>query len=212
MFYRSANLVVTASVMGCLAIVAVALRFWCKGIRRTKIGADDILIIVGLVRLLCSSIAISADHWKLLALGLCVCNIIGAVQYRFGNHEIFIQGGPLDGWPVAWLLLGYGKVSNNLQSLLFRCDAGRMRTLIWFLDLLRYSTVALHSHASHQSILDAFLASDFWPCQSVPPCSVDYRHLRFSLVVHHILDEHIPMLAYHFKLGYNTSTDGKLYP
>lgn len=35
--------------MGCLAIAAVALRLWAKGIRRLKIGVDDILIVVGLV-------------------------------------------------------------------------------------------------------------------------------------------------------------------
>jgi hypothetical protein len=38
--------------------------------------------------------------------------------YRFGNHEIYIVGGPLDGWPVAYLLLGYGKVSYTSKRLL----------------------------------------------------------------------------------------------
>ena len=43
MFHRFANLIGTSSVMGCLAIAAVALRLWAKGIRRLKIGADDFL-------------------------------------------------------------------------------------------------------------------------------------------------------------------------
>ena len=49
MFYRSANLIITSSVMGCLAIVAVALRLWAREVRRTRIGADDALLIIGLV-------------------------------------------------------------------------------------------------------------------------------------------------------------------
>lgn len=49
MFYRSTNLVITATVMGCLAIAAVALRMCAVGLRR-KMAADDVLIIVGLVR------------------------------------------------------------------------------------------------------------------------------------------------------------------
>lgn len=36
--------------MGCLAIVAVVLRLWARKVRRMKIGADDALIIIGLVR------------------------------------------------------------------------------------------------------------------------------------------------------------------
>lgn len=51
MFYRSASLVITSSVMSCLAIVAVGLRFWAKRVRRSRIGADDFLIVIGLVRL-----------------------------------------------------------------------------------------------------------------------------------------------------------------
>jgi len=55
MFHRSASLIVTSSVMGCLAIVAVALRLWGLGRRRMKTGADDFLIIVGLVSNLLAS-------------------------------------------------------------------------------------------------------------------------------------------------------------
>ena len=36
--------------MGCLAIVAVALRLWAGTVRRMRRGAEDILIIIGLVR------------------------------------------------------------------------------------------------------------------------------------------------------------------
>lgn len=36
--------------MGCLAVVVVALRLRAKGLRKDSIGADDILIVVGLVR------------------------------------------------------------------------------------------------------------------------------------------------------------------
>ena len=36
--------------MGCLAVVAVALRLWARKVGRMKRGADDALIIVGLVR------------------------------------------------------------------------------------------------------------------------------------------------------------------
>ena len=36
--------------MGCLAVVAVALRLWAKGLRKNCIAADDILIVAGLVR------------------------------------------------------------------------------------------------------------------------------------------------------------------
>ena len=50
MQYRSAKLIITSSVMGCLAIVAVALRLWAKTVGRMKIGADDALIIIGLVK------------------------------------------------------------------------------------------------------------------------------------------------------------------
>ena len=50
MFNRSASLIITSSVMGCLAISAVALRLWAKTMRRIRIGADDFLILVGLVR------------------------------------------------------------------------------------------------------------------------------------------------------------------
>ena len=48
--HRSANLIITSSVMGCLAIVAVVLRLWAREVRRMRIGADDALIIIGLVR------------------------------------------------------------------------------------------------------------------------------------------------------------------
>ena len=51
MFYRSASLIITSSVMSCLAISAVALRFWAKKMRKIRIGADDWLLIIGLVRL-----------------------------------------------------------------------------------------------------------------------------------------------------------------
>ena len=50
MFSRPTNLIITSSVMGCLAIVAVALRLCAGGVRRMRRGADDILIIIGLVR------------------------------------------------------------------------------------------------------------------------------------------------------------------
>ena len=50
MFNRLANLIITSSVMGCLAVAAVALRLWAKKLRRMKMGADDALIIIGLVR------------------------------------------------------------------------------------------------------------------------------------------------------------------
>ena len=36
--------------MGCLAVLAVALRLRAKSLRKDSIGADDILIVVGLVR------------------------------------------------------------------------------------------------------------------------------------------------------------------
>jgi hypothetical protein len=121
MFYRSASLIVTGSVIGSLATAAVVLRLWAVGIRRSKIGADDVLIVIGLVR---SSLSHPIDHQifpnchKVLALGLCVCNIIGAARFRFGNHEIYIESGELEDWPVAWLLLGYGKVSNYITETL----------------------------------------------------------------------------------------------
>ena len=51
MFYRSANLIITSSVMACLAIIAVGVRFWVRGARRIRVGADDFLIVFGLVRL-----------------------------------------------------------------------------------------------------------------------------------------------------------------
>lgn len=50
MFLRSATLIITSSVMGSLAIAAVTLRLWAKGMRKTtKMGADDALIVLGLV-------------------------------------------------------------------------------------------------------------------------------------------------------------------
>ena len=113
MFHRSANLIITSSVMGSLAIAAVVLRLWAKGIRRLQIGADDFLIVGGLVNtslLYPARSATFADHCKVLALALCVCNIVGAAKFRFGDHELYIESGPLEGYPAAWLLLGYGKV------------------------------------------------------------------------------------------------------
>lgn len=50
MFYRTAYLIIINSVMGCLAIVAVALRLWAGAVRKMRRGAEDILIIIGLVR------------------------------------------------------------------------------------------------------------------------------------------------------------------
>lgn len=102
--------------MGCLAIAAVALRLWAKRIRRIKIGADDFLILIGLVNRSLphpDRIATFADHCKFLALGLCVCNIVGAARFRLGNHELYIESGPLEGRPVAWLILGEGKVNHS---------------------------------------------------------------------------------------------------
>ena len=113
MFHRSANLIITSSVMGCLAITAVALRLWAKSIRRLESGADDLLIVGGLVN---TSLfqpvrsATFANHCKILALALCVCNIVGAATFRFGDHELYVESGALEGYSVAWLLLGYGKV------------------------------------------------------------------------------------------------------
>ncbi|QKX56013.1 uncharacterized protein TRUGW13939_03113 [Talaromyces rugulosus] len=101
MFLRSANLIIISSVLGFLAIAAVALRFLCKRKRKARVTIDDYLIILGLI----------------LALSICVCTIIGAAKYRFGNHEIYIESGPLAGWPEAWLLLGYGKIFYALQLL-----------------------------------------------------------------------------------------------
>lgn len=49
MYYRSANLVITACVMGFLAIAAVVLRFGAKRIRKLRVGAEDYLIVIGLV-------------------------------------------------------------------------------------------------------------------------------------------------------------------
>jgi hypothetical protein len=71
MFYRSANLIITSSVMGCLAIAAVALRFWARKMRKMNMGADDILSFVGLVRLfldspqVCHSLNV-ARFWRLV--------------------------------------------------------------------------------------------------------------------------------------------------
>jgi hypothetical protein len=50
MFYQSANLIITSTVMGCLAIAAVAGRLWTKRQRKLAIALDDYLIIFGLVR------------------------------------------------------------------------------------------------------------------------------------------------------------------
>lgn len=71
MFSSSTNLIVTSSVMGCLAIVAVALRLWAGEIRRMRRGADDILIIIGLVRRFLSRLGLrllltNARSWRLV--------------------------------------------------------------------------------------------------------------------------------------------------
>jgi hypothetical protein len=50
MFLRSANLIITSSVLGFLAVVAVALRFLCKRQRKSGITIDDYLLLLGLVR------------------------------------------------------------------------------------------------------------------------------------------------------------------
>ena len=49
MYLRSANLVITSSVMMALAIVAVILRLWARRKRGIKIEIDDVLVIIGLV-------------------------------------------------------------------------------------------------------------------------------------------------------------------
>ena len=85
MLHRTANFIITSSVMGCLAIVAVALRVWAGTVRRMRRGAEDILIIIGLVRrFLSRRTTAPADHRKILALGLCICNIVEAALYEPG--------------------------------------------------------------------------------------------------------------------------------
>ena len=85
MLHRTANFIITSSVMGCLAIVAVALRLWAGTVRRMRSGAEDILIIIGLVRrFFIRQTTAPADHRKILALGLCICNIVEAALFEPG--------------------------------------------------------------------------------------------------------------------------------
>jgi hypothetical protein len=67
-----------------------------------------------------------------------VCNIIGAAKYHFGNHEIYIDSGDLEGFPVAWLLLGYGKASRRCWVLQRYTD---------FTEQIFYAIQLLHATA-----------------------------------------------------------------
>lgn len=49
MLLRSANLIITSSVMGFLATATVILRLWSKRRRNAKITIDDHLLLLGLV-------------------------------------------------------------------------------------------------------------------------------------------------------------------
>lgn len=208
MFWRSASLVITAALMGGLAITAVALRMMAVKARGHRVGAADYLILFGLVRLI-SNMHIMLTNWfQALALGLCVCNIVGAVCFRFGNHEIYIASGELEGFPVAWMLLGYGKVSSTHE--IDRSPTSGRYWCFW-LDILCNSTPAYLCNANNQSIASPIPASDFRPQQEFPHNFLDSIHLRFSLVAHNILDECIPMLAHLIKLGHESGSVWELY-
>ena len=47
-------------------------------------GAEDILIIIGLVRHVTGLTTAPADHRKILALSLCICNIVEAALFEPG--------------------------------------------------------------------------------------------------------------------------------
>lgn len=101
MFWRSASLIAVSSVLGALATAAVVLRFLARRLKGLRIWLDDYLIVIALV----------------LAWGVCICNIVGAVIGRFGSHEIFQTSGPAKGHPIAELMVLYGKVrgTNSLK-------------------------------------------------------------------------------------------------
>lgn len=76
MFLRSASLIITSSMMACLAIAAVALRFWARRAKRIALGADDVFATVGLVGLsLASSMTILLSIVRSWPLG-CVYAIL----------------------------------------------------------------------------------------------------------------------------------------
>jgi hypothetical protein len=54
MFHRSVALIVVAVLMGSLATAVVGLRLWAVKVRSRKWGADDVFIVVGLVRSSCT--------------------------------------------------------------------------------------------------------------------------------------------------------------
>ena len=83
MFSRPTNLIITSSVMGCLAIIAVALRLWAGGVRRMRRGADDVLIIIGLVRRFLTRFVLRllltmARFWRLV----CASATLSQQRYR----------------------------------------------------------------------------------------------------------------------------------
>ena len=100
MYWRSASIITVSSVLAALAALAVAFRFLARRLKRLRIWVDDYFVLVALV----------------LAWGVCVCNIVGAVVGRFGNHEIFLTSGPEKGHPLPELMVVYGKVWRKLQS------------------------------------------------------------------------------------------------
>jgi len=83
---RSTTIVAVSAVLGFLATLVVALRFWARHLMRQKFGVDDALLVFAL----------------LLTLGVVVIDIIAATWSRVGEHEIFDTDGPDAGMPLPW--------------------------------------------------------------------------------------------------------------
>ena len=99
---HSTNIIAVTSVLGCLAILAVVLRFWSRRkLRGPKYGPDDWVIVPAL----------------LFTISLCVNNIVGATVGRIGQHEIYnTSSGLASGYPLASELKPFGKVCYSFQK------------------------------------------------------------------------------------------------
>lgn len=92
-----------------------------------------------------------------------MCNIIRAAEYRFGNHKIFIEEGPLEGWPEAWFLLGYGKVRTAQFSNKAAAGVSPLERVLTYSDLLCHSITTRDGNASTEGIIASFSASNIPP-------------------------------------------------
>ena len=95
---QSKTIIAVAAVLGFLAVLAVALRFWS----RSKLGGKRY----------------DLDDWSTLpalfvTTVLCINNVVGATVGRIGQHEIYNTSEAHAGFPLASELKPYGQVGST---------------------------------------------------------------------------------------------------